>query len=69
VHSKGGTAPSTSYLISDFVSHDKLSPTFKAFTTSLHFAIVPCDWETTMQDPIWKAAMFEEMRVLTKNGT
>jgi Reverse transcriptase (RNA-dependent DNA polymerase) len=65
----GSTAPSTSHPISDFVSLDKLSPTFKAFTTSLHSAIVPCDWKIAMQDPMWKAAMFEEMRALTKNGT
>jgi hypothetical protein len=66
---KGSTAPSTSHSISDFVFLDKLSPTFKAFTTSLHYVIVPCDWKIAMQDPMWKAAMFEEMRALIKNGT
>jgi hypothetical protein len=64
---KGSTTPSTSHPISDFVSLDKLSPTFKAFTMSLYSAIVPCDWKIAMQDPMWKTAMFEEMRVLTKN--
>jgi hypothetical protein len=54
---------------SDFVSLDKLSPTFKAFITSLYSAIVPCDWKIIMQDPMWKTAMFEEMRALTKNDT
>jgi hypothetical protein len=66
---KGSTAPSTSHPISDFVSLDKLSSALKAFTTSLHSAIVPCDWKTAMQDPMWKATMFEEMRALTKNET
>jgi hypothetical protein len=59
---KRSTAPSTSHLIFDFVSLDKLSPTFKTFITSLHSVIVPCDWKIAMQDPMWKAAMFEEMR-------
>jgi hypothetical protein len=40
---KGSTTPSTSHPISDFVSLDKLSPTFKAFTTSLYSVIVSCD--------------------------
>jgi hypothetical protein len=65
---KGSTAPSALHPIFDFVSLD-ISPTFKAFTTSLHSAIVPCDWKIAMQDPMWKVAMFEEMRALTKNGT
>jgi hypothetical protein len=30
-------------------------------STSLHYVIVPCDWKTTMQDPIWKEVMVEEM--------
>jgi Reverse transcriptase (RNA-dependent DNA polymerase) len=64
---KGSMTPSTSHSISDFVSLDKLSPTFKAFTMSLYSAIVPCDWKIAMQDPMWKTAMFEEIRVLTKN--
>jgi Reverse transcriptase (RNA-dependent DNA polymerase) len=42
---KRSTAPSTSHPISDFISLDKLSPTFKAFTASLHYSIVPCDWK------------------------
>jgi hypothetical protein len=55
--------------ISNYVSYNALSPSYKAFAASLQVVSIPRDWQTTKQDPRWCEAMVEELEALRKNKT
>jgi hypothetical protein len=55
--------------ISNYVSYNALSPSYKAFVASLQVLLIPRDWKTTKQNPWWGEAMVEELEALRKNKT
>ncbi|RVW35073.1 Retrovirus-related Pol polyprotein from transposon TNT 1-94 [Vitis vinifera] len=59
----------TQHPIGNFISYDKLSPTFRAFTSSITEIQVPQNIQEAFKYPKWKAAVDEEVRALEKNGT
>ena len=55
--------------ISNYVTYEALSPSFRAFVASLQAVIVPKDWKEARQDQKWCEAMREELEALRKNKT
>ena len=55
--------------ISNYVSYDALSPSYKAFVASLQTVAIPRHWKEAKQDPRWREAMMEELEALRKNKT
>jgi len=55
--------------ISNCVSYEALSPSHRAFVTSLQLVNIPTDWKVAQQDAKWCAAMREELEALRKNQT
>nr|ABA94354.1 retrotransposon protein, putative, unclassified [Oryza sativa Japonica Group] len=55
--------------ISNYVSYDSLSSTYKAFVASLDSVQIPKDWREAKQDPRWHQAMLDELEALEKNKT
>ena len=53
--------------MSHFVSYDKLSPSFFAFTSQLSSVEIPRDVQEALQVPEWRNAIDEEMSALEKN--
>ena len=64
-----GVRSCTQHPIGNFISYDKLSPTFRAFTSNITEIQVPRDIQEAFKYPTWKAAVDEEVRALAKNGT
>ncbi|WJZ96545.1 hypothetical protein VitviT2T_015220 [Vitis vinifera] len=64
-----GVRSCTQHPIGNFISYDKLSPTFRAFTSSITEIQVPHNIQEAFKYPKWKAAVDEEVRALEKNGT
>ena len=64
-----GVRSCTQYPISNFVSYDSLSPSYRTFLSSLNSISIPQGWKEAIYDPKWKNAMVEEMKALAKNGT
>ncbi|WJZ93160.1 hypothetical protein VitviT2T_012120 [Vitis vinifera] len=64
-----GVRSCTQHPIGNFISYDKLSPTFRAFTSSIIEIQVPRNIQEAFKYPKWKAAVDEEVRALEKNGT
>ncbi|RVX15883.1 Retrovirus-related Pol polyprotein from transposon TNT 1-94 [Vitis vinifera] len=64
-----GVKSCTQHPIGNFISYDKLSPTFRAFTSSITEIQVPQNIQEAFKYPKWKAAVDEEVRALEKNGT
>uniref|UniRef100_A0A5B6Z677 Putative polyprotein n=1 Tax=Davidia involucrata TaxID=16924 RepID=A0A5B6Z677_DAVIN len=64
-----GIRSCTQHPISNFVSYSSLSPSYRAFVSSLSSVSIPQGWKEALADPNWKEAMAEEMRALEKNGT
>ncbi|RVW60823.1 Retrovirus-related Pol polyprotein from transposon TNT 1-94 [Vitis vinifera] len=64
-----GVRSCTQHPIGNFISYDKLSPTFRAFTSSITEIQVPRNIQEAFKYPKWKAAVDEEVRALEKNGT
>lgn len=64
-----GVRSCTKHLISNFISYEKLSPTFRAFTCELIKIEIPRDIQEALRVPKWKEAVLEEMRALEKNQT
>ena len=64
-----GVRSCTQHPIGNFISYDKLSPTFRAFTSNITEIQVPRDIQEAFKYPKWKAAVDEEVRALSKNGT
>ncbi|RVW30661.1 Retrovirus-related Pol polyprotein from transposon RE1 [Vitis vinifera] len=63
-----GVRSCTQHPIGNFISYDKLSPTFRAFTSSITEIQVPQNIQEAFKYPKWKAAVNEEVRALEKNG-
>ena len=55
--------------ISNYVSYEGLSPSYRTFVASLQLVSTPTDWRVAQQDPKWCAAMREELEALRKNQT
>ena len=64
-----GVRSCTQHPIGNFISYDKLSPTFRAFTSNITEIQVPQDIQEAFKYPKWKAAVDEEVLALAKNGT
>ncbi|RVX13979.1 Retrovirus-related Pol polyprotein from transposon TNT 1-94 [Vitis vinifera] len=63
-----GVRSCTQHPIGNFISYDKLSPTFRAFTSSITEIQVPQNIQEAFKYPKWKAAIDEEVQALEKNG-
>uniref|UniRef100_A0A2N9GH48 Integrase catalytic domain-containing protein n=1 Tax=Fagus sylvatica TaxID=28930 RepID=A0A2N9GH48_FAGSY len=59
----------TNHPISNFVSFDHLSPSFKAFSLSVSSIVVPKSYREALSHPGWRKAMEEEMHALDLNHT
>ena len=59
----------TDHPISNFVSFDHLSPSFKAFSLSVSSIVVPKSYREALSHPGWRKAMEEEMHALDLNHT
>jgi hypothetical protein len=46
-----------------------LSPSYRAFVSSLSSISIPQGWKEAITIPEWKESMVEEMTALKKNGT
>ncbi|XP_057478145.1 retrovirus-related Pol polyprotein from transposon TNT 1-94 isoform X6 [Actinidia eriantha] len=64
-----GVRSCTQHPISQFVSYDRLSPSYHAFVSSLSSISIPQNWQDAVMTSKWKGAMVEEMMALKKNGT
>ena len=64
-----GTRSCTQHPISNYVSYEKLSPSFSTFTTTLTSIKIPKDIKEALVDPKWRRAVQEEIGALEKNGT
>jgi hypothetical protein len=59
----------TDHPISNFVSFDHLSSSFKAFSLSVSSIVVPKSYREALSHPGWRKAMEEEMHALDLNHT
>ena len=64
-----GVRSCTQHPLSNFVSYDSLSPSYRAFVLSISSVSIPQNWREAFTDPDWKQAMVEEMKALSKNET
>ena len=64
-----GVISCTTHPIVDFVSYERLSPQFRAFTTNLSKVDIPRDIHEALQHPNEKVVVHEEIKALEKNGT
>ncbi|CAL5335650.1 unnamed protein product [Camellia sinensis] len=64
-----GVRSCTQHPIGNFISYDRLSPSFRAFTSSITEIPIPQNIQEAFKYPKWKAAVNEEVRALEKNGT
>ncbi|RVW56778.1 Retrovirus-related Pol polyprotein from transposon TNT 1-94 [Vitis vinifera] len=64
-----GVRSCTQHPIGNFISYNKLSPTFRAFTSSITEIQVSQNIQEAFKYSKWKAAVDEEVRALEKNGT
>ena len=64
-----GVRSCTNHPIYNFVSYKNLSPSYKAFISSLDQVQVPNSVHEAIQIPEWKAAILEEISALEKNKT
>ena len=64
-----GVRSCTQHPIGSFISYDKLSPTFSAFTSNIIEIQVPQNIQEAFKYPKWKVAVDEQVRTLAKNGT
>ena len=56
------------YLLSHFVSHDRLSPSHRNFLTSLNTIVIPKTLSKTLNCKEWKQATRAKIEALEKNG-
>ncbi|XP_019256261.1 PREDICTED: uncharacterized protein LOC109234647 [Nicotiana attenuata] len=66
---KKGVRSCTKHPLSNFVSYNSLSPSYRAFALCISFVSIPRNWREAFADSRWKQAMIEEMKALSKNET
>jgi hypothetical protein len=59
----------TKHSISNFISYDSLSPSYKAFILSISSISIPQNWREAYQELKWREVMVDEMKALSKNET
>lgn len=64
-----GKRTCTQHPIGNFVSYDKLSPSYKAFTTTLTETQIPKTIQEALSQEKWNKAVMEEVQALEKNQT
>ena len=64
-----GKSMCTQHLISNFVSYEGLSPSYKAFATTLTKIQIPKNVQEALSQPKWKEAILEEVHALEKKKT
>jgi hypothetical protein len=64
-----GVRSCTQHPISNFVSYQHLSPSYRSFVSKLSSVSIPQNLQEAISDPKWREAMQEEMRALHKNNT
>ncbi|OIT21742.1 hypothetical protein A4A49_58190, partial [Nicotiana attenuata] len=64
-----GVRSCTKHPLSNFVSYNSLSPSYRAFALSIFSVSIPQNWREAFADSKWKQAMIEEMKALSKNET
>ena len=69
IASRKGVRSCTKHPMSNYVSYDKLSPTFLAFTSQLFSVEIPKNVQEALRVPRWRKAIEEVMRALGKNQT
>ena len=69
IATRKGVRTCTKHPISQYVSYNNLSPSFRAFTTSITDDETPKSIQEALGIPRWKEAVLEEMRALQKNET
>ena len=57
------------YPMCNFISYEGLSPNYRAFVVNLATIPVPNSIHEAIKVPEWRAAVYEEVRALEKNGT
>lgn len=67
--SEKGIRSYTQHVVSKFISYDKLSPKFLAFTTTSTKIDIPRDIKEVFTYPKWRMVVQEKMEALEKNGT
>ena len=67
IASRKGVCSCTKFLMSNYVSYDKLSPNFLAFTSQLSSVEILKNVQEPLRVPEWRKAIEEEMRALEKN--
>lgn len=68
-HLNSKACTGTSFPLSHVISYDKLSSSFKAFTTSISSHIEPTFYNETVRDPQWRNATTSELDALELNPT
>ena len=69
IASRKGVCSCTKHSMSNYVSYNKLSPTFLVFTSQLSSVEIPKKVQEALRVPEWRKAIEEEMRALEKNWT
>ena len=69
IASRKGLHSCTKHPMSNYVSYDKWSPTFLAFTSQVSFVEISKHVQEALRAPDWRKAIEEEMRALEKNQT
>lgn len=64
-----GVRNCTQHPIGNYVSFEKLSQDYRAFVTTLDSIKIPQNFYEAIQQPEWKTAVEEEIKVLEKNST
>ena len=64
-----GVRSCTKHLIGNFVSNDSLSPTYKAFITSLDSVHISRNIHEALKHPGWRKTIHEEITTFERNGT
>lgn len=64
-----GVRSCTKHPMTNYVSYEKLSPTFLTFTSQLSSVEIPKNVQEALQVPEWRKAIEEEMYALEKNQT
>ena len=67
IASRKGMCSCTKFLMSNYVSYDKLSPNFLTFTSQLSSVEISKNVQEALRVTEWKKAIEEEMRALEKN--